>query len=278
MNREYGFDGTILRFDDVNIAFGENVVLRGVNYEIKNIVRPGMEQGQVVALLGPSGIGKTQLFRLAAGLEIPDATITGSVVIGDEQKVPVRAGIVGVVAQSYPLFMHRKVLDNLVVAGRRAGLSVKAAKEKAMALLEGFGLRDRYDHWPAQLSGGQCQRVAIAQQLMCSEHVVLMDEPFSGLDPLMVDKVVALIQEISLLNEFNTTVVVTHEISAAVAVADHIIVLGRDRDGEGNFIPGAYIKHEFNLIDMGLAWEPDIRRLPKFATFCTELRDLFKEL
>jgi NitT/TauT family transport system ATP-binding protein len=277
---EYRNDGVILHIEGVNLAFGEkgeHVILRDVNARIENIVRPNMQQGQIRALLGPSGVGKTQLFRLMAGLDIPGAKTSGKITIGENQ-VPVRAGIVGVVSQHYPLFMHRKVIDNLVLPGRKVGLSKEAAQEKAMALLTSFGMADRADHWPAQLSGGQRQRIAIAQQLMCSEHVVLMDEPFSGLDPLMVDKVSELIQEISRLDEYNTTVVVTHEISAAVAIADHIMVMGRDRTPEGEIIPGAYIKKEFNLIDMGLAWRPDIRKLPRFRDFCAELRDLFHEL
>jgi polar amino acid transport system ATP-binding protein/sulfate transport system ATP-binding protein len=274
---QYSIDGTILRIKDVGLSFGNKVVLRGVNGEINNIVRPNMCQGQVNALLGPSGIGKTQLFRIMSGLEIPGATITGSVTIGNNN-VPVHTGLVGVVAQSYPLFRHRKILGNLEVAGQQIGLSKSAATEKAKALLNEFDLLDKADDYPAELSGGQRQRAAIAQQLMCSEHVVLMDEPFSGLDPLMVDKVVSLIQQVSLLDEYNTTVVVTHDISSAIAIADHIWVLGRDRKPDGSIIPGAYIKHEYNLIDMDLAWEPDIRRLPKFREFSAELRDVFKEL
>ena len=277
MSYEYTTDGTILRIKDVSLSFGDKTILRGVNGEIKNIVRPNMHQGQVNALLGPSGIGKTQLFRIMAGLELPGGTLSGSVTIGTND-IPVRTGLVGVVAQNYPLFVHRRILSNLMVAGQRTGLSKKAAEDKAKALLDQFGLLDKADDYPAQLSGGQRQRVAIAQQLMCSEHIVLMDEPFSGLDPLSVDKVVGLIQQVSLLDEYNSTVVTTHDISSALAVADHVWVLGRDRKADGTIIPGAYIKKEYNLIDMGLAWEPDIRRLPKFREFSAELRDLFKDL
>lgn len=275
---EHSFNGSILRVKDLSLAFGESVILKGVNFEIKNVVRPGMEQGQVLAILGPSGVGKTQIFRAIAGLDIPTATMGGSITIGEERQVPVTPGLVGVVSQHYPLFMHRKVLDNLVLPGMRAGLSKAAAKDKAMKLLDEFGLHDRYDHWPAQLSGGQRQRVAIAQQLMCSEHLVLMDEPFSGLDPVMKEKVIGLIRSVTKMNEYNTMVVVTHEISAAVAIADHIIMIGRDRDKEGALIPGAYVKYEFNLIERGLAWQSDIRKMPEFGSFCAELYDLFNEL
>ncbi|MEQ1839941.1 MAG: ATP-binding cassette domain-containing protein [Verrucomicrobiales bacterium] len=112
---EYSYDGSILRVKDLHLAFGESVILKGVNFEIKNVVRPGMEQGQVLAILGPSGIGKTQIFRSIAGLDIPTATVKGSVTIGETHAVPVRAGLVGVVSQHYPLFKHRKVLENLVI-------------------------------------------------------------------------------------------------------------------------------------------------------------------
>ena len=274
---EYSTDGTILRIENLNLAYGENVVLRGVNGEIKNLTRPDRKQGQIHALLGPSGIGKTQLLRRCSGLETPGAVCSGDVTVGDN-KVPVRAGLVGVVAQNYPLFMHRKVLSNLTVAGKRVGLTKQAAHEKAMSLLEEFALIDKHNHWPAELSGGQRQRVAIAQQLMCSEHIIFMDEPFSGLDPVMVDRVSGLIQQVSLKDEYNTVFVITHEISAAVAIADHIWVMGRDHNPDGTIIPGAYIKKEFNLIDMGLAWQPDIRKLPRFREFVSELRDMFVEL
>lgn len=273
----YSTDGTILRINNLNLAYGENVVLRGVTGEIKNLTRPDRKQGQIHALLGPSGIGKTQLLRKCAGLETPGAICSGDITVGDNN-VHVRAGLVGVVAQNYPLFMHRKVLSNLTVAGKRVGLTKQAAHEKAMSLLDEFALMDKHNHWPAELSGGQRQRVAIAQQLMCSEHIILMDEPFSGLDPVMVDRVSGLIQQVSLKDEYNTVFVITHEISAAVAIADHIWVMGRDHNPDGSIVPGAYIKKEFNLIDMGLAWQPDIRKLPRYREFVGELRDMFKEL
>jgi ABC-type nitrate/sulfonate/bicarbonate transport system ATPase subunit len=104
-----------------------------------------------------------------------------------------------------------------------------------------------------------------------------MDEPFSGLDPLMVDQATKLILQVSTMNEYNTIVVVTHSISSALVVADTVLVMGRDYV-EGKPVPGAYIKHSFNLIERGLAWRPDIRKLPEFHELEAELRDLFNEL
>src|SRR3954447_15792621 len=166
----YEVKEVILRADHISVALDGVPILRDVNLEIRDIVRPDTIAGQVVGLLGPSGIGKTTLFRILAGLDSPD---TGKVTLGEEGR-PVQRGMVGVVAQNYPLFSHRTVLGNLMVAGRLSGLSAKEARDKAQGFLTRFGLEDRAKRYPIQLSGGQRQRVAIAQQFMCSERFLLL--------------------------------------------------------------------------------------------------------
>jgi polar amino acid transport system ATP-binding protein/sulfate transport system ATP-binding protein len=245
-----------------------------VNLEVRNIVRPNCATGQVVGLLGPSGVGKTRLFRLLAGLDRPDS---GQVLIG-EQGIPAEPGMVGVVAQHYPLFAHRTVMGNLLVAGRRAGLSNADARDKAMGLLKRFQLEDRGDRYPAELSGGQRQRVAIAQQFMCSKHFLLMDEPFSGLDPIAVENVAELITEVADSHDLNTIIVVTHDISAALEVADTIWLLGRERTAQGQIIPGARIQETYDLIERGLAWRKGITTSPEFLEVLREVREKFPRL
>jgi len=271
---EYTHGATLLKAEGINVTLGDCPILRDLSLEVKDIRRPGAVAGQVVGLLGPSGVGKTTLFRVLAGLDRPD---TGRVLIGEEG-VPVQRGMVGVVAQNYPLFMHRTVMGNLLVAGKRSGLSQKAAVEKAQGLLERFALSDRAGHYPAQLSGGQKQRVAIAQQFMCSEHFLLLDEPFSGLDPMAIDRVAELLNEVANMHELNTIVVVTHDISAALEVADTIWLMGRDRDSQGNIIPGAKIKESYNLIERGLAWRDGIATEPAFLEMLREIRAKFPSL
>ena len=268
---EYSLAQSILKVEDASLTLGANLILDKVNFEIRDITRPDAIAGQVVGLLGPSGIGKTQLFHLLAGLQAPTS---GRVLIGDPG-VPVRRGMVGVVAQDYPLFMHRTVMGNLMIAGRRAGKAEDASQVKAKSLLERFNLLDRSDRYPAQLSGGERQRVAIAQQIMCSESFLLMDEPFSGLDLMALRKVQDLIHEISTANELNTIVVVTHDIAAALEVADTILLLGRNCDEQGRFKPGARIQASYNLIERGLAWRKDIAKTPQFMECLTEIRDRF---
>jgi len=268
------FRGTILKAENVSLTLGKTPILRDLSLEIRDIYRPGYITGQVVGLLGPSGIGKTRLFRILSGMDKPDS---GSVVIGEDCR-PVQRGMVGVVAQNYPLFEHRTVLGNLVVAARSAGLKGHDATMKAQAFLKRFNLEDRGDLYPCQLSGGQRQRVAIAQQFLCSEHFVLMDEPFSGLDLMAVDRVCKTIAEVANAHELNTVIVVTHDIAAAVAVSDTIWLLGRDRDEQGRIIPGARVKKTYNLIERDLTWREGIAETPEFLDVVREIRAVFPSL
>ncbi len=268
---DYTLKDSILKVDEASLSIGNNLILDRVSFEIRDIVRPDAIAGQVVGLLGPSGIGKTQLFHLLAGLKEPTS---GQVLIG-HPGVPVQRGMVGVVAQDYPLFMHRTVMGNLMIAGRRSGKTEDQAKGRAHSLLERFRLLDRADHYPAQLSGGQRQRVAIAQQIMCSESFLLMDEPFSGLDLIALRKVQELIHEIATADEFNTLIVVTHDIVAAMEVCDTILLLGRNSGPDGKFVPGARIQATYNLIERNIAWRRDISTTPEFLHCLKEIRDRF---
>lgn len=272
----------ILQIQDVSLSFNGKPVLNKANAEVRNIVRPGVDQGQVVCLLGPSGVGKTQLFRILAGLQ-PIQTAkgdpvqaSGQVLVSPELK-PVRAGMVGVVSQHYTLFRHRTVMGNLLLATAQAGMKEEEGKARAMEYLKKFGIGDKARAYPAELSGGQRQRVAIVQQLLCSNHFLLMDEPFSGLDPLMKDEACKLILDVSMLDELNTSVITTHDISTAIVVADTIWLIGRDRDEKGNSL-GARIQKVYDLAAMGLAWDPDIRNKPEFVQLAREIRQDFARL
>jgi polar amino acid transport system ATP-binding protein/sulfate transport system ATP-binding protein len=264
----------LLDVEGVGITRGGVPVLRDVHARIRDVVRPGMQQGQIVGLLGPSGVGKTTLFKILAGLLRPD---TGTVRIG-AAGLPATPGLVGVVAQNYVLFEHRTVLGNLTIAARQAGRPAAEARAQSMHYLERFGLAEHAERFPMQLSGGQRQRVAIAQQLLCSEHYLVMDEPFSGLDVLAQEKVQELLVEVCTRHEHNTLILVTHDVSAAVAVSDTIWLMGRERDAAGNVIPGARIVEEIDLVERGLAWHPDIRGRPGYQELVNEIKTRFHTL
>jgi len=265
---------TLLKVTGVSVTLGNTPILRDLNLEVRDLYRHGYTQGQVVGLLGPSGMGKTTLFRILTGLIVPD---TGTVLI-EKEGIPVKRGMVGVVAQDYPLFEHRTVRGNLTVAGSAGGLRGGACAQQADHLLQRFGIEAHARKYPAQLSGGQRQRVAIAQQFMGSEHLLLMDEPFSGLDLIAVQRVTEFIREVAQSDELNTIILVTHDISAALQVADTVWLLGRDRDAQGQPIPGARIQATYNLVERGLAWRDTASTTPEFLAVLGEIRDAFLRL
>lgn len=273
----------LLRVEGVSLSFGSKLVLRDVHAEIKNLHRDTkFDIGQVVAFLGPSGIGKTQLLRILAGLQKPTA---GQVLVGPEQKT-VKAGMVGMVSQKYQLYRNRTVWGNLMVAARqqydwrlwysaetRGKLIADCAK-----MLDTFGLADKRDRYPAELSGGQQQRVAIAQQLLCSDHFILMDEPTTGLDPVSKQKVCQLMTNVAEQHDLNTIIMVTHDIPSALAVADTVWLMGRDRTPEGALVPGARIVDTYDLIERGLCWHPEVHRTEVFSDLVQEIQERFETL
>ena len=273
MTAAYELKDTLLTIDKVGLSYGSTPVLNGLSAEVRDIVRPGCITGQIIGILGPSGIGKTQLSRVLTGLQTPS---TGRVLVGPKQ-VPVHAGMVGYVAQNYPLLRHRTVLGNLTLAAQRSGFNAKGARERALEYLDKFSLSAKWDAYPTQLSGGQRQRVAIAQQLLCSEHYLIMDEPTTGLDPIMKDKVCELIKSVASMSEENTVFCVTHDIPAILTIADHLWLLGRVRDADGAS-KGAQILYTYDLIERGVAWQDKPQELSAYADLQKEIRDRFSTL
>ena len=267
MKRIYTREHPLLTIEGLSVSFSNNLILRDVNLRIDDLQRPDMNQGQVVAVLGPSGCGKTQLFKCISGLMQPSA---GKILLNEERK-PVTAGEVGFVFQNYPLLPHRTILQNLMLAANNAGKSRKEVDE----LLAEFGLADKVNNFPSQLSGGQRQRISIMQQILCSEHFLLMDEPFSGLDVVSKQKMMNLILQISMLHEHNTIILTTHDVEAAVSIADTIWVLGYEKDATGARKAGCTVVKELDLIERGLAWNPEVRHHSQFAPTCEELYHMF---
>lgn len=264
-------DETLLKIDHVSLSFGETQVLRDVCATVANVTRPDCAQGQVICFLGPSGIGKSQLSRIIAGLTTPTA---GEVLIPQDGTLqPVRKGLVGMVPQDYPLFEFTTVLQNILIAGRQAGLSSADSLSKASALLDRFELASYAAHYPRALSGGTRQRVAIIRQLMCSEHFLVMDEPFSGLDPTMKMAACELITQVSTQDELNTIIIVTHDICEGLSVADTVWLMGKEAG-----LPGARLVDEIDLAAMDLCWQRDIASNPRFQALVGDIKARFRTL
>jgi glutamate transport system ATP-binding protein len=209
--------------DSVNKHYGELHVLKDINTTVT--------RGEVVVVIGPSGSGKSTLCRAINRLETIDS---GSITI-DGKKLPeegadlarLRADV-GMVFQSFNLFAHKTVLENITLAPMKVKkMSKKDATDRAMTLLERVGVANQAHKMPAQLSGGQQQRVAIARSLAMSPKLILMDEPTSALDPEMINEVLDVM--VGLAKEGMTMIVVTHEMGFARKAADRVLFMA---DGE----------------------------------------------
>ena len=202
---------------NVNKHFGD--------FKASNNVSFGIEQGKLIGLLGPSGSGKTTILRMIAGLETPDDgdIIINGVKVNDIE--PGKRGI-GFVFQSYALFRHMTVYDNIAF-----GLTVQKAKKedihkKVTELIELIGLKGLEKRYPGQLSGGQRQRVAFARALAPNPQLLLLDEPFAAIDAKVRKDLRRWLREtISKLGI--TSIFVTHDQDEAVEVADEIIITNK---------------------------------------------------
>ena len=204
-----------VRFERVSKAYGAVVAVREVSFEI--------EAGHLVTLLGPSGCGKTTTLRMIAGLELPTS---GRVLIGsqDVTDLPATARDVAMVFQSYALFPHMTVIENvaygLSVSGvRKAEAHGRAEEALTLVGLSGYGAR-----LPSELSGGQQQRVAVARAVVLQPHVLLFDEPLSNLDAKLRRHVREEIRELQQKLGI-TAVYVTHDQAEALAISDRVIVM-----------------------------------------------------
>lgn len=261
----YQREQLLFKVENVSLSYDTREILHNINFEIHNIVRPDIAQGQVISLIGRSGIGKTQLFKILSGLKKPN---TGFVKIGNDQHL-VQPGDVGIVPQNYILFNHRSVHDNLRIALNNSGKKMNE-KEKEQVIEQyanDFQLSEHLRKYPMQLSGGQRQRVSIIQQVLSGNSFILLDEPFSGLDIVMKDKVIELLVKVSVSHEETTLIIVSHDIESSLAISDTAFILAKQDENHG-----ANIKQTIDLMELGLAWNPHIKTDPKFIDLVGQIK------
>ena len=209
----------ILQVKNVHKSFGSTGVLHGVSLDIR--------EGEVVVIVGPSGCGKSTLLRCINGLEKIDSgeiCLRGEKISGRTKDLHLVRQKIGMVFQSYDLFPHMKVMDNLLLGPVRAlGRSRDEAEKEALEMLARVGLREKADAYPRTLSGGQKQRVALVRAMMMHPEILLLDEITAALDPEMVSEVLNVV--IDLARAGMTMAIVTHEMRFAEAVADEVLFL-----------------------------------------------------
>jgi len=206
---------------DVALRLGDNEILKGVSVAVP--------AGEVVALLGPSGSGKTTLLRAIAGLETPHA---GSIAIGNNVFFDAARGVelpaekrgLGLVFQSYALWPHRTVFDNVGYGLKLRNVPSAEIKTRVEKTLSQIGLGHLAARYPHQLSGGQQQRVAIARALVYEPPVILLDEPLSNLDAKLREEARAWLRTL-IVTLGLSAIHVTHDQVEAMAIADRIVLL-----------------------------------------------------
>jgi iron(III) transport system ATP-binding protein len=213
----------VLTIDELHLSYGDNAILRGVSMTL--------ERGEVVALLGPSGSGKTTLLRAIAGLETPHQ---GVIRIADKPVFDNAAGVdvaaelrnLGLVFQSYALWPHKTVFDNVAYGLRLRGVAAAELRSRVEETLASLGLAPYAARFPHQLSGGQQQRVALARALVYKPPVILLDEPLSNLDAKLREEARAWLRKL-IVTLGLSAVCVTHDQGEAMAIADRILLLNR---------------------------------------------------
>lgn len=210
---------SLLEVRHLHKDYGNGPILKDVSLELK--------KGEVLVIIGPSGCGKSTFLRCMNGLESiqsGEILLDGEAITGDKTKWSEVRQKIGMVFQSYELFPHMTVIDNILLGPTKVQKrSKKEAEEEALRLLERVGLLDKKDFFPRQLSGGQKQRVAIVRALIMKPEIMLFDEVTAALDPEMVREVLDVMLELA--KSGSTMMIVTHEMQFAEAVADRVIFL-----------------------------------------------------
>ena len=216
----------ILDVQHIEKSFGATKVLKDINFSLP--------EGQVLAIIGSSGSGKTTLLRCLNFLETPDKgsiSVRGETLFdaGDpatqrESEIRRKRLHFGLVFQNFNLFPHYSVMKNITDAPIHVQKrDRKEAESEARKLLQKMGLEDKADSYPCQLSGGQCQRAAIARALALHPRILFFDEPTSALDPELTGEVLKVIRSLADLNI--AMVIVTHEMAFARDISDRVIFM-----------------------------------------------------
>jgi polar amino acid transport system ATP-binding protein len=208
----------IIKIENVHKRFGKVHALRGISLQV--------QRGEVVVIVGPSGSGKSTLLRCINRLEEYNSgkIIVDGIPLDNAQNINIVRQEIGMVFQSFNLFSHLTVLDNLVLAQKIVRKrTVAESKKIAQELLKKVGIPEKINAFPSQISGGQQQRVAIARALAMNPRIMLFDEPTSALDPEMIKEVLDVMMELA--KEGMTMVVVSHEMGFARAAAHRIIFM-----------------------------------------------------
>ena len=241
----------ILQAEHITKAYGEKQVLGDITLHLN--------EGELVCLLGVSGVGKTTLFNVLSGLTLPDS---GKILLNDRD-ITGKSGELSYMLQKDLLLEHKTVLDNVALPLILSGKKKADARQQAAQYFERFGLAGTEKKYPSQLSGGMRQRAALLRTYMCGNQVALLDEPFSALDTLTRSSIqewyLSIMEEIKL-----STIFITHDIDEAILLSDRIYIMG----GSPAVIVSEFAieeerprNHDFVLTDSFIRYKREVRAL-----------------
>ena len=241
----------ILQAEHITKAYGEKQVLGDITLHLN--------EGELVCLLGVSGVGKTTLFNVLSGLALPDS---GKILLNDRD-ITGKTGELSYMLQKDLLLEHKTVLDNVALPLILSGKKKADARQQAVQYFERFGLAGTEKKYPAQLSGGMRQRAALLRTYMCGNQVALLDEPFSALDTLTRSSIqewyLSIMEEIKL-----STIFITHDIDEAILLSDRIYIMSGSPAGiaaELEIEEDRPRNHDFVLTDSFIRYKREIRAL-----------------
>lgn len=227
----------LLEINHIQKAFGGHEIIDDFSLTV--------QKGEVVVIIGPSGCGKSTLLRCVNALEDiqgGEILLNGEPIRREAKNISLMRQKIGMVFQSYDLFPHKTILENILLAPLKVQKrNLAEAEKEAMGLLARVGLADRKDAYPRQLSGGQKQRVAIVRALIMHPEILLLDEITAALDPEMVHEVLEVV--LSLAKAGSTMLIVTHEMAFAKAIADRVLFLEHGKIVEESSQPGEFFIH-----------------------------------
>ena len=226
----------LLSVRNLHKEFDGNVILKDISLDVK--------KGEVIVIIGPSGCGKSTFLRCLNGLEDiqgGEILLDGKAIKKNARDISSMRQTIGMVFQSYDLFPHKTILENILLAPTKVQKRNRAeAEAEAIELLKKVGLDDRINDYPRQLSGGQKQRIAIVRALIMHPDVLLLDEITAALDPEMVHEVLQVVLELA--ESGSTMLIVTHEMAFARAIADRVLFIEHGEIVEESYNPKEFFK------------------------------------
>jgi ABC-type nitrate/sulfonate/bicarbonate transport system ATPase subunit len=265
----FSFKESLLYVENLSVKYEDKTIIQDIALEEKNVIRDNVPNtGQIIAVVGRSGRGKSTFFKALTGLVAP---ATGQILIKDfESKEDnaaksVTVGDIGFVDQKYTLFRHKTVNQILQYAIRKSTISEADKEAKIKKYLKEWGLEACADKYPNELSGGQRQRTAIIEQLFSSDRFIVFDEPFSGLDVGNIEEVKEDFKLLLEASDHNTIIFSTHDIELAIELAQSIYIIGYPTIN-GKLMEYGTMVAKYDLREMGICWQeygPEHRKLYK---------------